>query len=321
MPAAIETLTLPNFSSINILEEFQLSADAAAGQAIVAFLNAQNANVNDYIVLNPSQETSEYRQVLSLSGQNVTFTANLLLQHRNHERAIRIFGNQIRVYRAANVDGTPPADSVFKANGVLGTVTLDVDQSTSYYTDNVGGSDWWYKFTYYNPTTSLETDISLAEAVRGGGWGHYVSIADVVDEAGLSKLTTLDQGQVAARRAEAESEIKGKLASAGYSLPLQTATGAYFTPPLIENIARLLTAGYLLSKNFGTTKPGSAKDGKSKSDLAMQKLAEIQLNDTILLDSNEQPLTKATLLDGWPDDTTKDDGENVGPRIRMDQKF
>jgi len=317
----IETLTLPNFSAINILEELELGADAAPAQAIAALINSQNASANDYLVLNPARETGEMRQILSISGNNVTLSSNLNLQHRNHERVIKLFGNQIRVYRALNIDGTPPADSVFTGNGVLGTVNLDVDQSFSYYTDNAGGSTYWYKFTYYNPTSSLETDISLSEAVRGGGWGHYVSIADIVDEAGLGKVQKLDDTQIAARRAEAESEIKGKLAAAGYLMPLQTQNGAFFTPPLIENIARLLTAGYFLSKNFGITKPGSSKDGKAKADLAMQKLAEIQLNDTVLLDSNEQPMAKTTLLDGWPDDTTMDNGVDVGPMVTMAKRF
>lgn len=321
MPTTIETLTLPNFLDNNILEELELSADAAAAQAVINVLNANNVTDNDYLVINPAEENSEMRKI-NTSGvvaQAITFTAALALLHRNHERVIKLFGNKIQVYRAPNIDGTPPATSAFTTLG--SPVTIDPDQPYSYYTDNVGGSAYWYRFTYLNDVTSAETELDLAESIRGGGYGHYVTLADVRAEAGLPDSRRLADTQVAQRRSEAESEVKGRLTAGGYTMPLQTSTGASFVPAVVVGIARLLAAGLILQQNFGITKPGSAKDGNNKLVQARADLLAIQQNKLVLVDSNEQMLSKGDLVNGWPDDTTKDDGFTVGPVMTMSKKF
>lgn len=318
MPTTIETLSLPNFLDPNILEELSLSADAAPSQAIINVANANNVAINDYLVLVPAAETGELRKINSLTGNAITLTANLSLQHRNHERVIKLFGNKIRVYRATNVDGTVPDDSAFT---LLATVTIDPDQTFSYYTDSAGGSEFWYKCVYYNDITDGSTEIALSEAVRGGGYGHYVSLADLRAEAGLDHTKKLDETQVATRREEAESEVKGALAAAGYLMPLQTSNQVLFVPPLIRGVARLLGAGLILAQNFGTAKPSSAKDGKSKTDAARAILKQIQNNEIVLLDTNDTMLAKPSLVDGYPDDTTKDDGLHTGPIITMSKVF
>lgn len=321
MPTTIETLTLPNFLDNNILEDLELSADAAAAQAVINLINSQNLSDTDYVVVNPGEETGEMRKVNTsgVSGNAVTFTANLLLQHRNHERAIKLFGNKIKVYRAPNVDGTPPANSAFTALG--SAVVIDPDQPYSYFTDSAGGKDYWYKFTYLNDVTSAETELDLAEPIRGGGYGHLVTLADIRSEAGLNDSKRLADTQVAQRRDEAEAEVKGRIAAAGYAMPLQTTTGAIFTPALVTGLARLLAAGLILGQNYGITKPGSSKDGKGKADQARGTLLSIQKNQVLLLDSNDQVMAKTDLVNGWPDDTTKDDGFNTGPIMTMSKKF
>lgn len=315
--STIENLSLPNFLEPNILEELKLSADAAAGQPIISVNNPQGAIAADYLAVNPGGENSELRKVNTggISGNNITFDSNLSLQHRDHERVVKLFGNKIKAYRAPNVDGTPPTDDKFDE---LGSTAIDVDQPFSYYTDPAGGADWWYKFTYLNETTGEETDISLAEPVRGGGYGHYVSLGDVRAEAGLTDAKSISETQVAQRRDEAESEIKGVLSSAGYTMPLQTANGVPYTPPLIRGIARLLAAGFILSQNFGTTKPSSSKDGKNKQDSARATLKQIGNNEVTLLDSNDQMLAKPALVDGYPNDSTP---RSEKPKATMSKVF
>ena len=95
-----ETLSLPNFDSANIAEELQLATDANPNQAIITVINPNNAVINEYLCLVPGRETSEIRRIQSISGNTITFTSNLSFQHRGHERVIRLFGDQIRVYRA-----------------------------------------------------------------------------------------------------------------------------------------------------------------------------------------------------------------------------
>lgn len=303
MPTTIETISLPNFLDPNIQEVLELSADAAPSQAVANVINPNNVNDADYLVLNPGEENGELRKINTsgVTGNAITFTSNLSLQHRNHERILKLTGNKIRVYRAPNVDGTPPSASAFS---LLGTVTIDPDQPFSYYVDNAGGAGFWYLFTYFNDVSSFETDLGLAEPIRGGGYGHYVTLGDLRAEAGLNETRRLDDTQVAQRRVEAESEVKGALAAAGYIMPLQTANGAYFTPAVVIGTVRVLGAGLIVSQNFGVTKPGSAKDGKAKCDSARATLDRITGDKIVLLDSNDQPLLKRNLIDGWPDDTT-----------------
>lgn len=319
----VEELHIPNFLANNIREELVLSADAASGQPTIAVQNTDGVANNDFLVFIPGSETSELLEILSISNLNITFTSNLILNHKNHERVIKLFGDQVKVYRAPNVDGTIPADTAFSALG--SPVAIEPDTPSTLVTDSAGGSDYWYKFVYRNSITSAETDISYSEAIRGGGWGNYCSIESIRNEAGLDKVKQLQNSEIAERRAEAEDEINAALVSAGYMMPLQTQKGAYYTPPLIKNIDRMLSAGYVLLRNFGTTKPGSQSDGGSKVKRAQDLLAEIQLTDKMLLDSTGQVLAKTQLVSGWPDDTTATIGSDgvtpEPPAFTMSKKF
>jgi hypothetical protein len=299
-----QTFNVPDFLSNNIITVLDLAADANAGQNQATFINVEGIASNDWIVFSPNTEKAEIVQVQSISGQTITFTGNLVLNHKNHETVKKLFGNQIQVWRGPNVDGTIPNDSTFV---VLGSpITIQPDQPYTQVTDAAASSDWWYKFTYHNPTSGADTDLSEAEAVRGGGYGDLCSIQDIIDESGLNDVHT-DPSLLAGYRAESQSEVNGGLASAGYLIPLQTATGALFTPANVTGITKRLAAGFALSRNYGTVKPGNAKNGLEKRDEARQAIAMIQLNDVLLLDSTGQQLAKTQLVSGYPDDSTTQD--------------
>jgi hypothetical protein len=80
-----------------------------------------------------------------------------------------VVGGSIRIYRAANVDGSGPDDEDF---ALLTLRSIDADQQTTYYTDPVGSSDYWYKLTYYDATANAEAALADAVAVRGSDYGH-----------------------------------------------------------------------------------------------------------------------------------------------------
>jgi hypothetical protein len=312
MPNIVETLTIPNFSQNNVIEKLILSADAAANQAIINVLNSADIFSNDFLILSPGENTGEIHQINTNVSNVITFFDNLLLQHRVHESIIKVFGDKIQVYRAANVDGTVPPDSAFSVYGAV--VPIIPNQPASYFTDTAGGINWWYKFAYYNSTSGALTDISFADAIRGGGYGNYCSISDILIKAGLDASST-DLSIVAKARSASQSEVKGSLSSAGYTMPLQTGGGILFVPDHIADITALLAAGILLFNNYSTTKPSAAKDGKAKMDEARQMIAKIQLRDTMLVDSNDQDLALAPLATGWPDNTT------CPPQATMDKIF
>ena len=308
---AVDIIKIPNFADVNQVTIDELASDVASAQATATLLNTNNFANNDYVAFNPGIENGEMLKVQSISGQILTMTSNFLQIHRKRERVVKLYGNNINVYTAVNVDGTIPPDTSFAK---LGTIAILPMQPFTIYTNNSGGAGLWYKFTYYNDVSTNETGLDLAVATRGGGYGHYVSIEDIKTECGIKPgEERISDSQIEARRTEAESEIKGKLSSAGYTMPLQTQTGAYYVPPTVENIARLLTAGYILQMDFGLGNPGSTKNGQTKQELAQKMLAELQLTDTILLDTNEQQMAKEALVSGYPDDSTQSGGPDGTP--------
>jgi hypothetical protein len=232
--------------------------------------------------------------------------------HKRYEPTIKLFGNQIRLYRATNVDGTIPADTSFAS---ISTSNIDISQPFTLMTDGSGGTGYWYKSTFYNATTSSETPLSLSYAFRGGGYGHYVSIQDIRNEAGLQEQSQISDSQISARRDQAESEIKGFLSAGGYTMPLQMTNGMFYVPFVVENVSRLLAAGYVLVKDYGVVSNGDTKDGEQKIQLAMELLADIQDHMMLLLDPNEQLLATVERIQYAPNDsyvTAGSDSQGTG---------
>src|SRR5215212_7459672 len=129
-----EIIQIPNFDSINIVENALLDANADLGQPVATLLNMQGVAATDKIYLGPlASETSEIVTVLSTSGKNVTFTTNLVNDHRRFEPICKLFGDQIKVYRAANVNGSIPADTDFSQIG--SATNIDPDQTFTLFTD------------------------------------------------------------------------------------------------------------------------------------------------------------------------------------------
>lgn len=314
----IEELDISNFDQLNIALRLELTADAQVGQATISVVNTENVNANDYVTLNPGQMNAEILQVQSVNvaNQQITFTANLKLLHRNHEPAIKMVGNQLIVYRATNVDGTIPADSSFTTYG--SPLAIDPTQIATTFTDSNGGNAYWYKFTYFNLYTNFQTDISWSTAVRGGGWGSYTSIQAIRTESGFERVKSVNDTDIAAKRAAAESIIDGALASAGYIMPLQDQHANPYVPEIVSWIDTLMSSGFVLSKSYGIAKPMSSKSGLDKVTQAEDLIARIQLNDIVLVDSNKQPLAKESLVFGFPGDNSEDPSTDVDPTVTTD---
>jgi hypothetical protein len=318
-----EQIQIPNFDSINLVESALLDADADLGQPTVTLLSLQGISASDKIYLGPlAAETSEIATVLSTAGKNVTFTTNLVNEHRRFESITKLFGDQIKVYRAANVDGTIPSDASFSQIG--SAVDIDPDQTFTLFTDGSGGSGYWYKTTYFNSVTLAETNLAQSFASRGGGYGHLVAVEAVRLEAGLQNATHLDDSLIAERRDQAEDEVLGRLAAAGYVIPLQASNGTLFVPPMVENITRLLAAGYLMIQEYGELAEEDPKSGKSKIKQAYDMLRDIQEQKVILVDVVGVSLAHTSQVSGWPDNTTELVGTDGRPepfQMRMSKRF
>jgi hypothetical protein len=310
-----EIIRVPNFSEINLQEATILESDAASGQATITVINPTTyAQLDKLLIGMIGSETAEIRSIQSISSKTFTLSANLLNKHNKYEPVYRLYGDKIRLYRAANVNGTAPADSAFS---LVDTVTMEGDDTTTDITDSSGGSGYWYKTTYYNSDSASETSLALSIAVRGGGVGHMASIESIRIESGLLDNQNIDDGRFAERRDQAEAEVNAALAVAGYTVPLQTDS------PLVENIVRLLTAGYMMMQEYPTAE-GEANPGKAKVKEARDLLKRIQNQELVLIDATGASLARTSQVSGWPDDTTETVGTDGMPepfQMRMSKRF
>jgi hypothetical protein len=314
-----ETFRIPNFSDLNVRASTQLTADALSAQDKVVVVNPGDFAHSDFVIL--GNDAGDNRELLVVdtvtsSTQTIKFTTNLTTNHKKFEKLTKLFGDQIKLYRAPNVTGLIPLDTAF---ALVGTpFDIDAAEALTMVTDSGGGSGFWYKFTYFNSLSSAETDLSLSSATRGGNWGHYCSIEDIRKESGMKDSPQVLDTQIAARREQAESEINGTLLACGYTLPLQMSNNQPFTPPLIQNVARLLSAGYVLIQDYGPISPASTKNGDQKVTQARDLLDKIQNRKVLLVDPNGNRLAVTERIKFWPDDSTAQVGtDGVTPEPRL----
>jgi phage gp36-like protein len=315
-------LSIENFAEVNILERTKLAEDVAAAAVDVDVQNADNISEDDPIVIGlPGDESSEIRHVTGGTAPNVTFAA-LSRAHDKFDPVVALRGDKVRIYRIAHADiaGSLPTDAEFTTEGVYATVTLQVDQTWTEYVDSSGGSDYWYKLTYYNSESTDETSLSLMEAVRGGGYLNWVSLEDVRSEAGFEENQWVSDRKISDARDDAESIIKSVLSNAGYDLPLDAPI-----PGIVKRFARQLAAAYILQAEYGMDAEGTSKDGYKKEEVVMERLKMIAKGELALINPNDdEDVNNTDQIDGYPDDTTEDlsSSESGGDiNFRIGQKF
>ena len=312
-----ETLNVENFSPINLLEKSEVDTDAAAGQKVVAAKNIQGYVKDDFLIVGRrGSEQAEIKKVASVSSQNISVVADFDFAHKRFEDLIKLRGDKIVIYRAANVDGSIPADSDFAS---IATLTIEADQLFTTHEDSTGGEDFWYKSTYKNSVTSDETDKADAVAIRGGDFGHYATTSQIRTEAGFEDDSDLADSFIAERRDNAESVVKGTLASAGFTLPLATPV-----PGIVENVTKILAAAYILLSDYGVGADGTNKEGNAKLKIANDMLKQIQQRRVELLNIQGSAIDQTSQIRGWPDNSTKDaDDDEAGGdvKFRMNKKF
>lgn len=299
-----QTVRIKNFSTINLRETTELSAAVAAAVTTIPVHFSEDLAISDYLYLGRySGEGSELLIIATVPDiNNVTVNSpGTKKPHSQYEPATVLYGNQVQLYRAANVDGTKPADASFAAVG--SPVEIDFDQSETLITDATGGSDWWYKFTFRNAAGATETSLADCEGGRGGSVGRYCTNEEVRGRAGLASNRYITDADIDVWRLSAQDEINSTLIGL-YTIP--------FTDPInpqIKTIAIDLAAGQLLLNHYGPTAVLNTTNGQSMIDSARALLKRIQLKELILPDvlGGSTAITDAGGLVMWPDSTTGTD--------------
>lgn len=291
-----QLISLSGFDQFNLGEKTTLSSDALSNQSTLQVENIVTFSVNNFLAIGHiGSETCEIKKIQSISGKTITLTSSLDHLHKKTEPIQVLRYDQLRLYRAANIDGSIPPMSSFT---LLATIPLEGDQMTVEYLDQAGGSNFWYRYTYYNSHSSSETPLGSSQAIRGGDYGKYASIDEIRIEAGFQNNTDVTDQMIADRREDAESEIKSVLYVAGYTLPLQAPV-----PPIIKNITKLLAAGYLLLQDYGVLSEGTNKEGIKKISLARELLEKIRTKEIVLIDQlNEVSYSRSGKIAGYPRD-------------------
>lgn len=234
------TLRIDSFADINIVERGVLAGDVEVDATTLELVSTDGFVAGQTIYVGTlSSEGIEKAVVGEVVNQTeLTTVSGLKMAHTRSDAVTAVVGDRIKIYRAANVDGTAPAADAFT---LLTTRTIDADQPSTYYRDAEGSSAYWYAFSYYNATTEDETDRS--EPVRGDDFEHYASLSDIRKAAGFQNSTNLADSYIDEARRQAQSEINSALSNR-YTVP--------FTP--VPEIIRTLTvqlAAALLKLRFG----------------------------------------------------------------------
>lgn len=296
------TLRITNFKQNNIIETAQIDTAPAVGATTVELDSNQNFAIGSYVIFGAlGAEGAELRPLSSVNadGKNVSFSTALLYEHSRFSPVTKLYGNKIKVYRAPNVDGTPPADEDYTLVG--SAVDIDIDQPYTQVQDNDGGADYWYKSTYYNSTTLDETSLADSKASRGATPNQYCSIDDVRKEAKIRNNPHISDADIDSARLAAEAEINSTLRGI-YTLPFTSPIN-----PLINRIASLLSAGFVLTSHRGRSGMTTVSDGQSRIDEARKLLNQLNIKELVLSDQNGADLSipgSASGITGWPNERT-----------------
>jgi phage gp36-like protein len=271
--------------------------DAASAGSNVAIPvdSAQGVAAGDYLVVGfEGNELAEMCLVTDVTNTTIT-VGTLKFNHVEGEPFVVYRYNKRKFYGATSAAGSY---TELTADGSPADISVDDPQGT--LLEYSGSTYTYFKATYYNSTTTEESDIDEADAVYGDESTRYASVYAIRKHAGLAGNPRYSDLRIETKRKQAENEINSVLA-AKYVLPLAE------VPPLLSNICELLAAGYIDYEEFG-------KDGEGVKWLGEGRalLKTIQKGTQLLIGADGTELTRNTkvgVLDGYPNNEDTDEAQ------------
>ncbi len=308
-----QTLALTNFDEANIIDRTQLSGNIAAGASSLSVDNT-NDFANSGFILHGTigSNNAELLQAGTITtAGTIPLATPTKLAHDQYEDVYALFGDQLQVYRAANVDGTQPADTVFSPLG--SPVTIDPNGTTTSYTDASGSGNYWYKYTHYNSVTTAHTDLGSSRAVRGTFTVEYCSLGEIRQEAGFQNAVYVSDTLIDQKRQWAYDKVHGRL-NKFYDIPLQPPI-----PDTLKQIVISLAAGALRKAQYSAISDPKI-NGQSMIDDGMLALDELVIKEEELMTKDGKSLALEGgegEAGGWPDGTSAsaDPTQGGAPRI------
>ncbi len=283
-------------------------AISAGSNIVVKVISNQGFTVDDFVILKrEGTEQAHLARISETIGNDYLKIQEVKYDLEIGDPVVKIDYNQRKLYGSLTKDG----EFV-----LVETKDIAVDNPQGTYFGYTG--DYiWFKATYYNTITSIETSLDDAIAVEIGEPTRYCSIYDIREESGFLDNDYIDDGRIDNLRLQAEAEVKASIGSV-YKLPLSA------NSEVIRTITKLLAAGWLMWQEYGSEASGTSKDGIAKVEQARSMLKAIRENRLKLFDENDVELARASdsisggTISGYPDSTTPDSEK---AQFRIDQIF
>jgi len=295
-----QTLTLTNFDSGNITAQSQLTSNIAAAVSSLPVDNTADFVTTNFVLIGViGSNVAELGAITGITDPtDIATTSPTKVAHTQYDPVYQLLGDQLRVYRAANVDDSQPADTEFS---VIATIDIIPNQTSTPYTDNSGGGNYWYKYTHYNSVSFAETSLASSVAIRGSFTVNYASIDEIRQRAGFQYAPYVTDTMIDAARQSAQDEVNGAL-DEFYETPLQPPINDY-----LRDIVVRLAVGHLLLDQYGQSSAGTTADGKAKLADAQGDLKKLVLKERVLVGKDGKALDGPGAtggIGGWPNKTT-----------------
>jgi len=279
-------------------ERSALSAAATAGSSVVlSIVNSAGFAVNDYVVIGlEGSEVAELCKITAVAATTIT-VATLALAHQIDDPVVKYRYNERKFYGSLTATG-----SYTELTGYGSPVTIAVNDPQGTILEYTGGEGYLYfKSTYYNSTTTDESNLVDADTVLADESVRYCSLYAIRKQGGLTNNPYVTDGLIEVYRKRAESEVDSYL-NARYILPLINSTGSPEIPFLVENCTMLLAAGYMDYQELGKDGEGIKWLGEARGVLKrLQSPGGQQLLGSDKLEMQSRILSNG--VQSYPDDT------------------
>lgn len=264
-----------------------LGAAATAGSSVVLNVTSKEGiAVNDYIEVGvEGTATAEICQVSAVTETTLTVTT-LLNAHLQDEPVIKYRYNKRKFYGSLTSTG-----SFSELTGSGSPIAIVVTNPQGTILEYSGGEGYTYfKSTYFNSTTTDESNIADADVVLADESVRYCSLYDIRKQAGIQENANIDDGKVEAKRKQAENEVNSMLYER-YMLPLTNFSGNPEVPNLVTRLTYLLAAGYIDYEEFdegnGVKWLGEARAILKSVQSGVQRLIGLDGNELSTKDRTE----------------------------------
>lgn len=288
------------------------TADVAAGSGVsIPVDSTEQLVANEYIVYGlEGSDGAELVQIISVVDAT-HITATIQLAHKVDEPIVVYRFNKRKFYGSLTAAGpfteltTSGSPKIIIVNNPQGTLI-----------EYAGGEGYsYFKATYWNSTTSEESNIADANAVQADESTRYCSIYAIKKQAGLTNNPFITDGIIETYRKRAESEVDSYL-NARYILPLLNSQSLPEIPWMVENCTVLLAAGYIDWEQLGQEGEGVKWLGQARGILGkLQSTGGQQL-----LGADKQEMQTQTRSSGVTGNPSSNDDTNRR-KFGMNQTF